>query len=66
MWRVRVAKRTADFQPVVEAIRAEGNTSLRQIAAALNERGITTAQGKQWTSVQVLRLLKAGQSTDQR
>ena len=33
--------------------------SLSAIAAALNERGIATARGKQWTSVQVLRLLKA-------
>jgi DNA invertase Pin-like site-specific DNA recombinase len=57
--RARITKRSADFLPILEAIKAEGNTSLRQIAAALNERGIATARGKQWTSVQVLRLLKA-------
>jgi len=56
--RARIAKRTADFLPIIEAIKAEGNTSLRQIAAALNERGITTARGGEWSSVQVLRLLK--------
>jgi DNA invertase Pin-like site-specific DNA recombinase len=58
--RARTAKRAANFLPVIEAIRAEGKTSLRQIATALNERGITTTRGAAWTSVQVLRLLKAG------
>jgi DNA invertase Pin-like site-specific DNA recombinase len=54
----KAAKRAADILPIIEAIRAEGNTSLRQIAAALNERGIATPRGAEWTSVQVLRLLK--------
>lgn len=53
------AKRAGDVQPIIEAIRAEGTTSLRQIAAALNERGITTARGGEWSAVQVSRVLGA-------
>jgi hypothetical protein len=30
---------------------------MRQIAAGLNERGIRTAQGGEWTAVQVKRVL---------
>jgi len=37
-----------DLAPVVEAIRAEGVTSLRGIAAALNARGIRTRRGGRW------------------
>ena len=53
------AKRAADVQPIIEAIRAEGSVSLRQIAAALNERGITTARGGEWSAVQVSRVMSA-------
>jgi hypothetical protein len=31
--------------------------SWRQIAAALNDRGVTTARGDQWTAMQVRRVL---------
>jgi hypothetical protein len=54
-------ERATDILPVIEAIKAEGNTSLRQIAAALNERGITTARGGEWSSPQVMRVIKAAQ-----
>lgn len=54
---LNAGKRAADMLPVIEAIKAEGNTTLRQIAAALNERGITTARGAEWSSVQVMRVL---------
>jgi DNA invertase Pin-like site-specific DNA recombinase len=58
--RSRVAaKRTEDVLPIIEAIQAEGNTSLRQIATALNDRGITTARGAEWSAVQVKRILDA-------
>jgi DNA invertase Pin-like site-specific DNA recombinase len=53
----RAGKRAADLLPVVEAIRSEGATSLRQIASVLNERGITTSRGGLWSAVQVQRLL---------
>jgi Recombinase len=47
----------SDVLPVIQAIKAEGNSSLREIAAALNERGITTARGGEWSAVQVKRIL---------
>ena len=51
------SKRTKDLMPVIDAIRAEGATSLRQIAAALNGKKIPTARGGEWSAVQVQRLL---------
>ena len=62
--KVRGAKaeeRAEAILPIIEAIRAEGNTSLRQFAAALNERGITTARGGEWSSPQVMRVLQRGE-----
>jgi DNA invertase Pin-like site-specific DNA recombinase len=53
------AKRAQDVKPIIEAIRGEGSVSLRQIAAALNERGITTARGGEWSPVQVSRVMSA-------
>lgn len=57
--RVRVAKandRATDLLPVIADIRAAGARSLRQIADALNERGIPTARGGRWSAVQVSRV----------
>lgn len=53
----RAKKRTKDLVPVIDAIRAAGARSLRQIAAALNEKRIPTARGGDWSAVQVQRLL---------
>jgi DNA invertase Pin-like site-specific DNA recombinase len=47
----------ADLEPVIESIRAEGAVSLRQIAEALNQRGIPTARGGEWSPVQVMRVM---------
>lgn len=55
------AKRAKDVLPIIDAIKAEGNTSLRQIAAALNDQGIPTARGGEWSAPQVLRVLKQGE-----
>jgi transposase len=41
----RAAERAADLAPIIAEIRAAGATSLRAIAAGLNERGIPTARG---------------------
>ncbi|SDG08184.1 recombinase family protein [Sulfitobacter delicatus] len=38
----------ADLAPVVEAIRAEGHTTLRAIAEELNRQGIRTRRGRCW------------------
>ena len=43
-----------------EELRAGGATSLRAIAAGLEERGIPAARGGKWSAVQVARLLEAG------
>lgn len=50
-------KRRADLLPVIEELRAKGSESLRAIAKGLNEAGLTTARGGQWTSTQVNRIL---------
>lgn len=53
----KAGKRAADLLPVVRTIQNDGATSLRQIAAVLNEREIPTARGGQWSAVQVKRIL---------
>jgi len=50
------SKRALDVQSIIEDIRNEGATSLRQVAAELNGRGITTPRGGDWSAVQVLRI----------
>jgi DNA invertase Pin-like site-specific DNA recombinase len=48
----------ANVLPIIEQIRASGATSLRQIAAALNARGITTARGGTlWEAASVRNIL---------
>jgi hypothetical protein len=65
--RARTARangRAADLAPLVAELRAAGVTSLRAIAAALNERGIATARGHAlWTASQVRRVLMRLNST---
>jgi DNA invertase Pin-like site-specific DNA recombinase len=46
----------AELLPVIQSIQAAGATSLRQIAAGLNERNIATPRGGEWSAVQVQRL----------
>jgi Recombinase len=53
----RTEKWGADILPVIEDIKANGATSLREIAAVLNERGIPSARGGTWSAVQVMRVL---------
>ena len=50
--------RALDLKPVIEELQASGAVSLRAIAAALDERGIPTARGGQWSATQVMRLLE--------
>ena len=54
----RVKARAADLADEVKAARASGATSLRAIAAKLNEQSITTPKGKAWTAIAVSRLLE--------
>jgi hypothetical protein len=54
----RAKARAADIAPTIAEIQAAGATSLRAIAAALNERSIPTARGRgEWSAVQVARVL---------
>lgn len=50
-------QRAADLAPIVADLQAAGVTSLRGLAAALNDRGIHTARGGAWSATQVSRLL---------
>jgi DNA invertase Pin-like site-specific DNA recombinase len=43
----------------IDAIRAAGVDSLREIASALNDAGVTTPRGGQWQAAQVKRVLDA-------
>jgi hypothetical protein len=54
----KAAKRAADLLPVIGDLKAKGAASLHQMAAGLNERGIKTARGRQWSAVQVQRVLQ--------
>jgi DNA invertase Pin-like site-specific DNA recombinase len=49
--------RAEDLMPVIQDIRAEGRTSLRQIALGLTERGILTPRGRDWTATAVKNLV---------
>jgi hypothetical protein len=52
----KAGKRAADLLLVIRSIQAAGALSLRQIAAGLNERNITTPRDE-WSAVQVQRVL---------
>lgn len=57
--RAKAKQRAADLGPLIADLRAQGAASLRQIAAGLNEKGVPTARGGQWSAVQVQRVLAA-------
>jgi DNA invertase Pin-like site-specific DNA recombinase len=54
----RTEARAADLAPIIKELQATGKTSLRAIAAGLNDQGIPTARGGEWSSVQVMRILE--------
>jgi DNA invertase Pin-like site-specific DNA recombinase len=55
----RANVRAADIAPTIKSLQAAGATSLRAIAAGLNEAGIPTARGGgAWSAVQVARVLE--------
>jgi hypothetical protein len=54
----RTGARAADLAPIIKELQAAGKTSLRAIAAGLNEQGIPTARGGEWSSPQVMRILE--------
>jgi len=46
-----------NLQPIIQALAAEGTTSLGAVAEALNERGMLTPRGGQWHKSSVRNLL---------
>jgi hypothetical protein len=60
----RANVRVAGLVPVIEELKALGVTSMRGIAAGLDERGISTARGYgPWSPAQVSRFIKRIYST---
>ncbi len=54
----KAQQRARDLRPIIQGLQASGHTSLRGIAAGLEERGIPTPRGKRsWTATQVRRIL---------
>jgi DNA invertase Pin-like site-specific DNA recombinase len=49
--------KAADLAPIIEGLQAAGKTSLRAIAAGLNEAGIPAVRGGEWSAVQVQRVM---------
>ena len=54
----------AAVAPVIREAQAAGAKSLRQIAAALNARGIATARGGKWEAATVANVLKRAAASD--
>ena len=55
----RADARVADLAETIKELQASGATSLRAIAAGLNDRGIPTALGDGgWSATQVMRVLE--------
>jgi len=55
--KANAQRRAADVLSVIEDIKASGSTSARQIAKALNERGILTPRGGHWHPASVQRVI---------
>ena len=57
---VRMAKadaHAANIRPIIDKLRLSGTPTLRQIAEALNARGITAPRGGRWRDTQIRNLL---------
>jgi DNA invertase Pin-like site-specific DNA recombinase len=55
--RAKALGRAHDLQTITDEIRDGGASTLREIAAALNARGIPAARGGAWSAAQVHRLI---------
>ncbi len=65
-YRAQAVERAQALVPVVAEIRAAGASSLREIAAGLNARGLLTPKGGQWSAMQVKRVLERTAENRQR
>lgn len=50
-------RRAANVLPIIREAQKAGATTLRQIAEALNARGVATARGGQWYATSVSNVL---------
>jgi Recombinase len=50
-------RRAANVLPIIREAQKAGATTLRQIAEALNARGVATARGGQWYAMSVSNVL---------
>ena len=48
----------AEERPIIADVQASGATSLRAIAAGLNQCNVPTARGGAWSAMQVKRVLE--------
>jgi DNA invertase Pin-like site-specific DNA recombinase len=55
--QARADARAADLAPILKELQEAGKTSLGQLAAGLNEAGVPTPRGGEWTATQVQRVL---------
>ena len=55
--KAQADQHAANVLPIIRAIQRVGATTLREVAAALNARGIATARGGQWHATTVRNLL---------
>jgi DNA invertase Pin-like site-specific DNA recombinase len=56
--QARTEAQAADLAPIIKDLQAAGKRSLRAIAAGLNEQGIPTTRGGEWSGPQVMRVLE--------
>lgn len=61
--KAKAEERAEDLRPILDALKAEGVTSLGGIAAALTERGIKTPRGGAWHKTSVRNLLNRVQAS---
>jgi hypothetical protein len=61
--RVANERATNSIAPIIAELQAGGAISLQDIAAGLNQRGITTARGGTWSEKQVARILARRRGT---
>jgi hypothetical protein len=52
------AKRAANVVPIIREIQSKGAMTLREVADALNARGIVTARGGKWYATSVKNMLE--------
>jgi Recombinase len=62
--KANAAHRAKNLRTIVDDLRSQGFTSVRTIAAQLNERGILTARGGAWHPTSAARLLSRLQSAN--